>query len=204
MQTGNKRINRLMVMSLVVSLLGNALQFSYLIYEKGKVCKEVVIEKTSLEQEVNDSEAYYEEKLRELLDEEELKQLAAKAWENIISVNGQEFKGNMQYISSESMTILVAEVIRDETLLPADIAKLGCLEQEAEGRKLIDYIKVYSEVPYKVERVKGEDGIKYHLKFENLPNGTIITLQLSDTLKSRMHYNDKITEDRLAIVKRME
>lgn len=193
--------NRGLVAVLIISLLGNILQFSYLVYDKKQQIPSGISNQSVDKQEPIFSEEVYEQKLRTLLDEEELVQLAANAWECIISVNGQEFKGNTQYITSDSMTILLAEILRDESLLPSSIADLGALEQGE--RVLTDYIHVFSEVPYEVERIEGIRGVKYNLKFENIPDGTMITLQLSELLKSRMHYNDKVTEDRLTIVKRM-
>lgn len=202
------RLGVFLITMLVVSIVVNLLQTKALLKDRKAQTAKAMWQQTSNLETNNVPEKLvslkeFEQQLYLTFDEDEIKTMAERVWSCIISVNGQELKGNTKYINSEAMTILVAEVIDEETVLPNTITVLGALEQEAEEKSLLDYFRVYSEVPYEVECVKEEQGTKYYLKFEQIPDGTVITLQLSEKFKSRMHYNEKIAEDRITIIRRM-
>ena len=80
------------------------------------------------------------------------------------------------------------------------IAQMGSLE--GEEHKLIDYIRISTETSYSVEVQEDTEGYKYYLKFDDIQDNTIISIELSQQLKERLQYADKITDNLLSIVKR--
>lgn len=143
--------------------------------------------------------AAYEDYLKKIFSNEELSEIGKKAWDFVISVNGQEFTTNTIYVDSERISILIGEV-RNNLPISDGIANKGKLDNDA--HQLIDYIHIYAETEYTIECEEAEDGYKYYLRFDHVKDNSIITLELSQEIKNRLHYGDKISEDRLSIVKR--
>lgn len=198
----------ILICFLVISMMSNLILVALLVKEDSKQKAIVPYEQPQLEDamaadcssEIDTfNENSYEQYLREIFSDEELIKIGKKAWDMVISVNGNEFTTNTIYTNSDSINVLVGEV-RNDINIPEDIASMGKLDNEV--YQLIDYIHIYTEVPYTIECEKSQQGCKYYLKFDNVDENTIITLEMSQEIKSRLHYAEKISENRLSIVKR--
>lgn len=202
-----KRSALILLCFLVISMVSNLILAALLIKSNSKQEATAPYEQPKLEYDMpyynseidTPNENSYEQYLREIFSDEELIKIGKKAWDMVISVNGNEFTTNTIYTNSDSINVLVGEV-RNDINIPEDIAWMGKLDNEA--YQLIDYIHIYTEVPYTIECEKSQQGCKYYLKFDNVDENTIITLEMSQEIKSRLHYADKISENRLSIVKR--
>ena len=161
--------------------------------------RNVIIEQKKEGMVIQTKEPDYEQYLRSIFTEDELCQIGKKAWDIVISVNGQQFKSNTIYTQSNSLNILVGQV-RNHMNIADSIAQMGSLE--GEEHKLIDYIRISTETSYSVEVQEDTEGYKYYLKFDDIQDNTIISIELSQQLKERLQYADKITDNLLSIVKR--
>lgn len=191
----NIRITIALIIFLIISMVGNVVLILYTV--RNTQSNEMTFPAVAPKAEAANEEDY-EIYLRKLFSQEELRLLGKNAWNYVVSVNGQVFNSNTMYVKSDNITIMLAEVRKDH-LLPEAIAEMGRLEQES---KLIDYIKVFSELSYIIEKESTKQGVKYYLKFSEVPKNTMITIQLSQEIKGRMYYSNNIVEDRLVVVKR--
>lgn len=185
---------------LIISIVGNMTLLGMYFYNIQKDNqRDTIIEQEKESMVIQTKELDYEQYLRQIFTEDELCQIGKKAWDIVISANGKQFKSNTIYTKSNSLNILVGQV-RNHMNIADSIAQMGSLE--GEEHKLIDYIRIYTETPYTVEVEEDTEGYKYYLKFDEIQDNTIISIELSQQLKERLQYADKITDNLLSIVKR--
>ena len=123
-----------------------------------------------------------------------------RQWQYIINANGTEIKSSKMYVKPGNIRIMVAEVLKEESILAEEILKLGSLDKAIEHTTLEDLVEVYSTVPYKVKREETDEGIKYYYDFTDVPSETLIVLKLSPLITERLGYKDKIKEDQITLV----
>lgn len=185
---------------LIVSIVSNMTLLGMYFYNiQNDNQRDTIIEQEKESTVIQTKELDYEQYLRGIFTEDELCQIGKKAWDIVISVNGQQFKSNTIYTQSNNLNILIGQV-RNHMNIADSIAQMGSLE--GEEHKLIDYVHVYTENPYTVEVKEDAEGYKYYLKFDDIQDNTIISIELSQQLKERLQYADKITDNLLSIVKR--
>lgn len=184
---------------LAISIVSNMIMVTMCLYTQKKTEEKIIVEQKKEDRVIQSESKDYESYLREILTESELRQIGKKAWDIVISVNGEQFTSNTIYTKSESLKVLIGQV-RNNTNIADSIARLGSLEDNE--HKLIDYIHIYAEESYTVEFEEDDEGYKYYLKFDNLKDNTIISIELSQQIKARLHYADHIKDNSLSIVKR--
>ena len=185
---------------LIVSIVSNMTLLGMYFYNiQNDNQRDTIIEQEKESTVIQTKELDYEQYLRQIFTEDELCQIGKKAWDIVISANGKQFKSNTIYTQSNNLNVLIGQV-RNHMNIADSIAQMGSLE--GEEHKLIDYIRIYTETPYTVEVEEDTEGYKYYLKFDEIQDNTIISIELSQQLKERLQYADKITDNLLSIVKR--
>ena len=142
----------------------------------------------------------YNKTIKESFTQEELENAMQRQWQYIINANGTEIKSSKMYVKPGNIRIMVAEVLKEESILAEEILKLGSLDKAIEHTTLEDLVEVYSTVPYKVKREETDEGIKYYYDFTDVPSETLIVLKLSPLIIERLGYKDKIKEDQITLV----
>ena len=142
----------------------------------------------------------YNKTIKESFTQEELENAMQRQWQYIINANGTEIKSSKMYVKPGNIRIMVAEVLKEESILAEEILKLGSLDKAIEHTTLEDLVEVYSTVPYKVKREETDEGIKYYYDFTDVPSETLIVLKLSPLIAERLGYKDKIKEDQITLV----
>nr|WP_302596113.1 hypothetical protein [uncultured Cellulosilyticum sp.] len=142
----------------------------------------------------------YNKTIKESFTQEELENAMQRQWQYIINANGTEIKSSKMYVKPGNIRIMVAEVLKEESILAEEILKLGSLDKAIEHTTLEDLVEVYSTVPYKVKREETDEGIKYYYDFTDVPSETLIVLKLSPLITERLGYKDKIKEDQITLV----
>jgi len=130
---------------------------------------------------------YYSYKLRKLMGEDDLAILAQKQWNYVLTVNGKELRENTIYITDNSIKIVLAEFTNKERVLPKEILMKGTLTGGDPNDSLYSHLKIISQVKYNKYQEEKEGNKRIIYEFNNIPRGTIITLKLSEILKSRLN-----------------
>lgn len=142
----------------------------------------------------------YNEAIKKSFTKEELENAMQRQWQYIMSADGLEIKSSQMYIKPGNIRVMVAEVLKDESVFEEDMLKLGSLDQAIDHTTLEDLIEVYSTVPYKVKREETDEGIKYYYDFTNVPAETLIVLKLSPLIIERLGYQEQIKENQITLI----
>ncbi|KYH34717.1 hypothetical protein CLTEP_13140 [Clostridium tepidiprofundi DSM 19306] len=130
---------------------------------------------------------YYSDKLRELMGKDDLVILAQKQWNYVLTVNGKKLRGNTIYITDNHIKIVLAEFTNKERVLPKEILMKGTLTGGDPNDSLDSHLKIISQEKYNKHQEEKEGNKRIIYEFNNIPRGTIITLKLSEILKSRLN-----------------
>lgn len=162
----------------VITLNGelNALKFQ----------KEISLELENSPSE-NDSDYYKKLSLRafNLLNEEQLIELAKLEWHYKLMINGEEFKGQNIKIDGNSIQIVITENREENSILPDDLRRKG---------QLGDYFKQIS-IESRIEPEITNKDEKYTTsviyKFPKLSSGDKIKISMSEELSKRLGLSSK-------------
>ncbi len=199
------KASTVILMLSVLLNIGLARQILTQKYEARRQMKEVALEAEKRIEENNANltsqlTKTYELMIKETFTKEELANAMQRQWQYMISVNGEEIKTNKKYIPQGNVRVMIAEVLKDESILSHEILKLGSLDELIEHMTLEDLVEVYSTVPYKLKREETEVGIKYYYEFIEVPAETLIVLEFNPLLTERLEYKNTIKENKITLI----
>lgn len=116
-----------------------------------------------------------------LLNDEQIIELAKEEWKYSLLVNGKEFNGDGVKIEGNTLDMVVSENRSSNSLLPEELVMKGQIPNY-----FYKQIKVESEIPPEVTNKDGEYSTEVHYKFSYLSKGDKIKITLSDELKERL------------------
>jgi hypothetical protein len=153
-------------------------------YEKGQTLDS---EKSSFDQQkLEEMDQYYEEKIKKLMSEDELKKVARDQWQYSLTVNDNKFKEDYLYVTQKDFELILTEEQKNEASLPQEVLNSGSLVYGDKSDKFYDHLMIESIVQYE-EKIDSAGGItKVRYVFRDVKPGTIITLRLSEPLKERL------------------
>lgn len=137
---------------------------------------------------------YYEDKLTQIMSKEKLAVLAKDAWNYTLTVNGDTFKEDNISTSARNISIVLTETKDSKKPLPSSIIDMGSITGTDKSDKFSDHLMLQTTAPYE-KKVTTDGGVsKAVFTLNNVPAGTIITLNLSEPLKERLKINDNMLE----------
>lgn len=158
-------------------------------YEKEIEEKDVIVEKLKniQKEEIHEqATAYYAQRIQKLLGEEELAFLAQKQWEYTLTLNGNRLKQNAIYITEDSARIILAELVIDKDILPKEILEKGTVTGSDPNDPLQEHISIFTNIPYTTKMDENSQGRRVIYDFNNIPQGTVISLKISPLLAERL------------------
>jgi hypothetical protein len=139
---------------------------------------------------------YYEEKLKKLLNKEQLTSIAKEQWSYSLTVNDDSFKNGTVTASSRNVVIVLKENQNPERILPINILNTGSLTSTDSKDKFYEHIKIDSSISYTKSIKVEKNSTNAIFSFKNIPNATIITLTVSEPLREKL----KLEYNKLEIV----
>jgi len=158
-------------------------------YEKEIEEKDVIVEKLKNIQKEEIQEqatAYYAQQIQKLLGEQELVFLAQKQWEYTLTLNGNRLKQNTIYITEDSVRIILAELVIDKDILPKEILEKGTVTGSDPNDPLQEHLSIFTNIPYSTKMDENSQGRRVIYDFNNIPQGTVISLKISPLLAERL------------------
>lgn len=141
-------------------------------------------------------DTYYEEKLKKLLNKEQLSSIAKNQWSYSLTVDGDSFKNGTLTASSRNVSIVLGENQKADRILPISILNTGSLTSNDSKDKFYEHIQVDSKISF-TKSIKAEkNSTNAIFAFKDIPNATIITLTVSEPLKERL----KLEHNKLEII----
>lgn len=210
----NKNINSklsIIILILLVSFAVNIILTCALVKCKGE--SKVALKNSSEEDEKlksdiksKDSEdqkkfdSLYSQKLKKLLDDTEIIELAQKQWNYVLTVNGGNVNTKTVYLNDNNVMLVLAEIKSKEDILPEDLLIKGEVTGGDPNDSLDSHLKVVSLAEYtrSSEQKDGDSRIIY--KFKNIPHGTMISLYLSDMLKYRLNFGKNLDDNKIELI----
>jgi len=161
-------------------------------------------EKSSQNKEVFEKEfdKYHSEKLKKVIQEDDLIKIAQNQWNYVITINGKKINANTIYTQDRNIKIVLAEFCTKEKLLPQDILIKGMLTGGDPNDKIQSHIEIFSsnKVNTYEENTDGDKYIVYEI--EGISPGDIITLKMSPMLKDRLGLGEVGQDNYIEVVGR--
>lgn len=210
----SKRIDNKMSIIFLVLLISFAINIvltSALVKAKGesKVSeKHFTEENKMLDHELNSKDndtnkafdTLYSQKLKKLLDSDEITSLAQKQWTYKLTANGNDVNSKTIYLTDTNVKLVLAEIKNKEDIFPDDLAAKGRITGGDPKDSLDSHLQVVSlAASTKSSEQQGGDS-KIIYEFKNVPHGTIITLTLSDMLKYKLNFGDKLDDNKVELI----
>lgn len=145
-------------------------------------------------------EKYYSDKLKKVMNDEDLTVLSQKQWNYNLTVNGDEIKNDIIYLKDRSLKIVLAETHNKDKLLPDDILAKGNITGGDLSDSIDSNINIVTTAEYEKKIDKEDIGNRVIYEFNNIPHGTIISLNLSEILTYRLNLNDKIKNNIVELI----
>lgn len=176
-------------------------------YEKEIEEKDVIVEKLKNIQKEEIQEkaiAYYAQQIQKLINEEELAFLAQKQWEYTLTLNGNRLKQNTIYITEDSVRIILAELVIDKDILPKEILEKGTVTGSDPNDPLQEHLNIFTNIPYTTKMDENSRGRRVIYDFNNIPQGTVISLKISPMLAERLEIGvaDQQLENLVEIIRK--
>ena len=139
------------------------------------------------------NEKYFEKRLYEVLEEDDLLFLAKKQWKYELFLNGNVFdiSGKDVYIKENEVVITLKETCNKE-LLPEKILNYGSISMGNPSNNLKDNLIIRSDYVPEITEEKIGNGIVIHYKFVGLHKVSIAVIQLSELLRERLNSSNKV------------
>lgn len=120
-----------------------------------------------------------------LLNKEQLKELAKLEWHYKLMINGEEFKGQNIKIDGDSIQIIVTENREENSILPNNLRMQGQLES------FFKQIKIESRIEPEITNKDEEYTTSVMYKFPKLSSGDKLKISMSEELSKRLGLSSK-------------
>lgn len=181
---------------LLGEIIENKKEYKVAINDYNDKKKELTIKSNEREKEFEKTfDKYYSDKLKKIIDEEALVFLAQQQWNYILTINGKTFNNRTIYTEDKNIKIVLAEFSNKEKILPEDILIKGTLTGGDPNDNIDSYLDIMSLVDYNKYEEKEKDAKRICYEFKNIPKGTIITIKISEILKNRLKFKEKMNID---------
>lgn len=198
-------VKNILIIIILISITFNILLLGEIIKTKTE-SKAVINEYTKKQQELdekskaNDKELekifdkYYSDKLKRIMDKDDIMFLAQRQWNYALTMNGKDIVQNTIYSEDKNIKIVLAEFQNSEKILPEDILLKGSVTGGDPNDSLASQLDIITLRDYKVNEEEQENGKRISYEFNNISSGTMITLKLSEMLMNRLNLKDNKLE----------
>jgi len=95
-------------------------------------------------------------------------------------------KQNTVYITEDSVRIILAELVIDKDILPKEILEKGTVTGSDPNDPLHGHLSVFTNIPCTTKMDENSQGRRVIYDFNNIPQGTVISLKISPLLSERL------------------
>lgn len=210
----NKKIDdklRIIILILIISFTANIILTCSLVKSKVEskaATKSFSEEDKKLESDINSKgssdkknfDKLYSEKLKKLLDDDEIITLAQKQWNYVLTINGSNVTSKTVYLKDNNIMLVLAEIKRKDDVLPEDLLIKGKVTGGDPSDSLDSHFKVTSLAEYTKSEETKDGSYRIIYKFSNIPHGTMISLDLSEILKYSLNFGDKLDDNKIMLI----
>lgn len=129
---------------------------------------------------------HYSDKLKQIIDEDELLNFAQSQWNYVLTINGKRINSNVIYLEDKNLKIVLGEFSNKEKMLPQDILIKGMLTGGDPNDKIQSHLEILSQNKVNINEENTDEGIYIVYEIEGISPGDIVTLKMSSMLKERL------------------